>query len=151
MKNRLVSGIFNLAAFFIIAFAAIVVYPHPGIRSAEQSKQSGNDQWNAPAAADKLKNPLAENKEAALKGKNLFKTYCVTCHGESGKGNGPQAASLNPKPHDLTSEAVQKESDGAIYWKISTGKPPMLAWQYSLTENQRWQLVDFIRQLEKNK
>jgi len=32
----------------------------------------------------------------------MFKSYCAPCHGVSGKGDGPAAAALNPKPADLT-------------------------------------------------
>jgi mono/diheme cytochrome c family protein len=39
---------------------------------------------------------------ASLKGPDLFREYCATCHGEDGKGNGPVAPALNTKPSDLT-------------------------------------------------
>lgn len=145
MKKGLVSRIFYLSSFLVLAFAAFVIYPHTGTNAIQQSKQSGGQEWKAPASADKVKNPLVGNLSAVKEGKNLFNTYCTTCHGENGKGNGPQAASLNVKPKDLTSKAVQKESDGALFWKISTGKQPMIAWKYTLSEKQRWQLVDYIR------
>jgi mono/diheme cytochrome c family protein len=149
MKKRLVLRLLFLSSIFVLAFVAVTVYPDSGNRSAEQSKQSGNQDWKAPASADTLKNPFAHNSEATKKGKNLFNTYCTNCHGENGMGNGPLAESLTPKPHDLTSKPVKEESDGAIFWKITTGKPPMIAWQNTLSEKQRWQLVNYIRQLEK--
>ena len=111
--------------------------------------QSKNKPWIAPKSADKLKNPLKDNKEAAKEGKKLFSTYCVVCHGDKGEGNGSAAAALNPKPKNLTSSAVQKQTDGAIFWKITTGNSPMLSWESTLSKKQRWQLVDFIRQLKK--
>ncbi len=39
------------------------------------------------------------------KGKGLFAQYCAACHGPIGKGDGPAAAALNPKPTDLTNKA----------------------------------------------
>ena len=36
------------------------------------------------------------------KGKASFDQMCASCHGPSGKGDGPAAAALNPKPRDLT-------------------------------------------------
>ena len=134
-----------LTLFLILAFGAFIIYPSTGSISVQQSKQPGGHSWEAPAYADTLQNPLANNLTAAHKGKALFDNYCITCHGKTGKGNGPQAASLNVKPKDLTSKAVQKESDGALFWKISTGKQPMIAWKYTLSEKQRWQLVDYLR------
>jgi mono/diheme cytochrome c family protein len=111
----------------------------------------GGKKWVAPPMADKLTNPLKGNKEATEKGKDLFQTNCFTCHGENGHGNGPGAAALNPKPANLTSKEVHKQSDGAIYYKITTGFPPtaMISWRSNLSEKQRWELVNYIRELDK--
>ncbi|NJD23604.1 MAG: c-type cytochrome [Melioribacter sp.] len=111
--------------------------------------QAGGTDWKAPTYADKLKNPLAADAKAVKDGKNLFTTNCASCHGDKGDGNGPASATINPKPKNLTSKQVQEQSDGAIFWKITTGKPPMVSWQSALTEKQRWSLVNYIRQLNK--
>jgi hypothetical protein len=39
---------------------------------------------------------------------------------------------------------MSAETDGEVFWKISTGRPPMPTWQ-TLTETQRWELVNYIR------
>ncbi|MBI2388595.1 MAG: c-type cytochrome [Deltaproteobacteria bacterium] len=39
--------------------------------------------------------------------KQVFAQRCVACHGQSGKGDGPGAASLDPKPRDYTSAQWQ--------------------------------------------
>jgi len=70
----------------------------------------------------------------------------VSCHGAKGKGDGPAAVALNPKPADWTSPAVQAESDGEIFWKISTGRGAMPSWSF-LPETDRWALVRYIRSL----
>ena len=111
--------------------------------------QAGGSDWKAPQYVDKTKNPLAGEAKATKEGKNLFNTNCSICHGDKGEGNGPAAATLNPKPKNLTSKQVQEQSDGALYWKITTGKPPMISWQSALSEKQRWSLVNYIRQLNK--
>ena len=61
----------------------------------------------------------------------------MSCHGAKGKGDGAAAAALNPKPADWTSKQVQDESDGEIFWKISTGRGAMPSWRH-LPENDRW-------------
>ena len=63
---------------------------------------------------------------------SLFKTRCAPCHGESGKGNGPGAAALNPKPRDYTDVAwQQKVNDEEIkktilYGGAAVGKSPAM-------------------------
>lgn len=113
------------------------------------ANQQNNEPWKAPKSADELKNPFKDKKDAALDGKKIFIQNCVSCHGDGGIGNGVAAASLNPKPSNLTSKAVQQQSDGAIFWKISNGRGLMVAWQFTLSENQRWHLVDYLRDLGK--
>ena len=53
------------------------------------------------------------------------------CHGTSGKGDGPAGVNLDPKPKDHTSPVVQNQSDGALFWKITTGKLPMASYEKS--------------------
>ena len=112
-------------------------------------KVMAQGKWVAPASADNVKNPLAGNPNAAKDGKTLYITYCAPCHGEKGKGDGPAGGALNPKPANHSSSAVQSQSDGAIFWKLSEGRGPMAAYKNSLSEQQRWSLVSFIRTLKK--
>ncbi|MGE5681610.1 MAG: c-type cytochrome [Bacillota bacterium] len=115
----------------------------------QDNPQIGGTNWVAPESANKLKNPLKGNSKATKDGKSLFTTYCVSCHGNKGEGNGVAAASLTPKPKNLTAKQVQDQTDGAIFWKITTGKPPMISWQSTLSDKQRWSLVNYIRELGK--
>ena len=87
-------------------------------------------------------------------GEELFATYCATCHGESGAGDGPAAAGLDPKPADLGDGMMMRElRDGYLFWRITKGgtmepfNSAMPAWEEGLTEEQRWQLVTFIHSL----
>lgn len=116
---------------------------------SQENPQVGGTSWMAPENANKLMNPLKGNTKAIKEGKSLFTTYCVSCHGNKGEGNGVAAASLTPKPKNLTAKQVQDQTDGAIYWKITTGKPPMISWQSTLSDKQRWSLVNYIRELGK--
>lgn len=100
--------------------------------------------WDAPAAEKAKKNPLPHSAQVAAEGKKSAQVNCVTCHGASGKGDGPAAAALNPRPADWTSKRVQDMSDGELFWKISTGRGPMPPWKH-LPEKERWALVHHIR------
>lgn len=92
-------------------------------------------------------NPLDES--ATELGAETFQSTCASCHGEKGRGDGPASASLNPPPKNLF-ELKEQVGDDYLYWKISEGSlgTAMLAWKGILTEEQIWELVSFIRNLE---
>ena len=94
------------------------------------------------------RNPFKNKTSSALEGEKLFVHNCATCHGDKGLGNGPASVGLIPKPDNLTSEEIHKQSDGALFLGISKGAHgDMIAWKFVLSDNQRWHLVDYIREL----
>ncbi len=110
--------------------------------------QSILEKWTAPATADSLMNPLSGDPSAAESGKKIFMKACWTCHGTEGHGDGPASVDMTIKPARLNSLAVQQQTDGALFWKISNGRGEMAAFKESLSGKQRWQLVNFIRGLK---
>ncbi|MFY0654354.1 MAG: cytochrome c [Cyclobacteriaceae bacterium] len=109
-----------------------------------KSRQSGSD-WIAPKEAANLKNPLSINENVIKEGKKMFTKMCAICHGAKGKGDGVAGAALNPKPTNLTTAKVQDQKDGELFWKITEGRSPMASYKTILTEDQRWQLVSYMR------
>ncbi len=87
--------------------------------------------------------------EALTEGGKLFESFCVSCHGKYGHGDGVAGASLDPKPKNLA-ELQAQVTDDYLFWRISTGKPgtSMVAWNGILTEDQIWQIVVYIRALK---
>lgn len=63
----------------------------------------------APAAAAPAAATAAADTGAGAK---VFKTYCETCHGPAGKGDGPAAAALNPKPANFAVGAFKYDANG---------------------------------------
>ena len=104
--------------------------------------------WVAPKDADAKTSTVKDATVAATKGKTLFNQSCTACHGTKAKGDGPAGASLKPKPADLTSSAFLSQKDGAIFWKLSEGKGTMPSYKKALTDEQRWQIVAYLRQLK---
>ena len=126
-----------LARAVVLALASSV-----GIASAALAQAPGP--WVAPAAEKAKKNPLPDDKKVVEQGDKVAQINCASCHGAKGKGDGIAAAALTPKPADWTSKAVQDETDGELFWKISNGRGAMPPWKH-LSENDRWALVRYIR------
>lgn len=125
--------------FIIIVFILIIAVAFTAGISPNQNK------WTAPKSADNFKNPISRNDATIADGKKIFTNLCVVCHGNKGKGDGIAGMVLNPRPANFTSSFIQSQSDGAIYWKITTGKAPMASYEKTLSETQRWYLVNYIR------
>ncbi len=79
-------------------------------------------------------------------GRVVYQNNCATCHGVNGKGDGPAAANLNPKPVDLTVHTPM-HTDGELHWWITQGisGTAMPAWDTRLTEDERWLVVAYLR------
>ncbi|HUG36687.1 MAG TPA: cytochrome c [Candidatus Limnocylindrales bacterium] len=103
--------------------------------------------WVAPTSEKAKKSPVAASPQAVLQGRKVAAANCASCHGPGGKGNGPAAMALTPKPADWTSKKVQDETDGEMFWKITTGRGAMPAWRH-LPENDRWAIVQYLRSLK---
>lgn len=104
--------------------------------------------WPVPEAARKMKNPVPRSNATLSAAKAIFNDQCVSCHGETGKGDGPDAMMYEVQPADLTdAHMMGMMSDGEIFYKISEGRKPMPVFKKSLSDEQRWQLVHFVRTL----
>lgn len=106
------------------------------------------DPWKAPSNADALVDPMANDPKAIQKGQRIFSSLCWTCHGMSGKGDGPAAEGLKVHPADLGSASVQAQTNGAIYWKITHGRGEMASYEQVISREQRWAVVHYLRTLK---
>ena len=89
---------------------------------------------------------------AAQNAPSLFKDTCASCHGAAGKGDGPAAAALNPKPRDFSDcKVMAKDTDETLFKAVkgggqSIGRSAMMpSWGGSLTDAQIHELVSYIR------
>jgi mono/diheme cytochrome c family protein len=102
--------------------------------------------WSAISAARRLKNPVPPTAEAIAAAKPDYVEHCRSCHGEKGDGKGEKAPELSVAPGDFTdARAMSSRTDGQLFWQITRGRLPMPAFEDKLTDQQRWQLVDYIR------
>ncbi len=109
--------------------------------------------WPAAAEALALKNPLKATPENIASGREWYNQRCSDCHGKSGKGNGGLGPNLKRDgqplpPTNLVSKVVQANSDGELFWKITNGRSPMPSSRVRFEEQQRWQIVLYLRALK---
>lgn len=88
------------------------------------------------------------------RGKEKYRQFCAVCHGASGRGDGPAAAALNPKPRNYTDkEFVARMTDRAMFEIIKQGgaavkkSPSMPAWGEALRDEEIHDLIAYIRSL----
>ncbi|MCE6989461.1 cytochrome c [Dyadobacter sp. CY323] len=133
--------------------ASMIVLSGAGLAgfSSEEThfRQLQQDPWKAPAWADTLKSPYHEEPLTLAQGEELFTLYCASCHGEEGYGDGAAGGALGQKPANFHDTLVKSQSDGAFFWKISTGRGNMPPFKDVFTDEQRWQLVAYLRHLGK--
>jgi putative copper export protein/mono/diheme cytochrome c family protein len=99
------------------------------------------------AGAVEPQNPIAATPQSLAMGEGIYLRYCQACHGVSGRGDGPAAAALKPRPADLRVHMAAGHSDGHIFLKISEGVngTAMPSFAKTLTEEGRWHVLNFIR------
>jgi putative copper resistance protein D len=75
--------------------------------------------------------------------------HCSSCHGAGGHGDGPLAKNLPLPPADLTAPHTALHTAGDLFWWLTHGKPPgvMPGFAGQLTEEDRWDLINFLRTL----
>ena len=59
---------------------------------------------------------------------------CAIFHGNSGKANGAASVALDPHPTNFLNIDIKNERDGAIFWKMTEGRPPMSSYRTLLTD-----------------
>jgi mono/diheme cytochrome c family protein len=131
------------AIFLLIlgVVAAAIVYS--AVNNAPRS-------WPVPEEAKQLKNPFQPSAAALKSAREVYADKCAHCHGDTGKGDGQDASKYDPAPTDFTeSKRMSEATDGELFYKISEGKKPMPVFKNKLSEDQRWELVLFIRSLAK--
>ena len=118
--------------------------------------------WDIPALADREKNPLASDASALARGKALYASYCVRCHGPEGRNDGPDA-NRDEATADLTDGArIGINPDGVVFYKIWNGRfrPNMPAFGMkvsngrqtqpgTLSRDEVWAVVTYVQTLRK--
>ena len=133
--------------FLVIAVLALLIFGC-WINTAAAA-DSKSDKWVSPPESAAKKNPTASTPESIAAGQRIYLKTCAMCHGKTGDADGPAVIELNIHPAKLSDPQLLTQSEGALFWKITTGKKPMPAYGKRLSEADRWNLVNYIRTLPK--
>ncbi|HKT24587.1 MAG TPA: cytochrome c [Terriglobales bacterium] len=105
--------------------------------------KAGDGSWlmKVPQAARVRPNPMAADPESTTAGAKLFQQNCASCHGRNAQGR--------DKHPNLHSERLKTATPGELEWLLKNGslKNGMPSWS-RLPEEQRWQLVKYLKSLE---
>jgi mono/diheme cytochrome c family protein len=154
----LVGGVAGLQGLAIVYRWTHDMIETPGVRPGEMNfamapgslPRTGGQLYYSKEQRDAAalrKNPVAATPESIRKGANLYAVYCTPCHGPGGKGDGLVAAKF-VQPTDLSNPDLQKgRTDG--YWQsyLSVGGAVMPSYGESLSAEERWDVVNFLRTL----
>lgn len=116
-----------------------------GLLSMDRLAGQNASEWIAPDWSDTLINPYAYRTDQMEEARGNFVLYCSPCHGYEGKGDGAAGVGLPVKPRDFTLSNVMAQTDGALFWKLNTGRGNMVPYEILLPEEVRWQLITYIR------
>jgi len=104
----------------------------------------GKTSWTIPDGAADEKSPLASTPDVLKKGESLYNSFCATCHGPRGLGDGPDVDRKDTanQPANL---ALSKNLEGVVFYKIWNGRkaPKMPAFKSQLTKADTWALVAY--------
>ncbi len=99
-----------------------------------------------------LTNPIPPDQASLTRGAAHYATYCVNCHGAGGMGDGVIAQSLDPAPAPIA-HTSRMLGDDYLFWRISEGglhepfTSAMPRWQDLLDQNDRWDVINYVRAL----
>ena len=118
------------------AMAALVIAAYDGA--------AGSARWTAPESAREVKVPIEATADEVLQaGAVIYTAQCLRCHGEQGMGDGPLVSRLDTSPGNLK-QALEGQSPGEIFWKITTGLRPMPGYSTRLSELDRWRVTFYV-------
>lgn len=102
--------------------------------------------WMVSKKKQKDTNPITYSKESVKAGKIVFLANCKSCHGDPGKANG---LPLAPPPTDIALQTfLDKNSDGSLFHKMTDGQATMPTYKTILNNEQRWNIVNYIRSFD---
>lgn len=132
-----------MSSKFKSVFAVVFIFQFPLVSNFARA----DSDWNCPRDQS-LENPIKADAASSTRGRFIaLENGCIDCHGVQGSGDGAASAKLERTPANWRADNVVSETDGCLFWKLTTGRRPMPS-NENLSADDRWNLVNFIRSLQ---
>jgi mono/diheme cytochrome c family protein len=106
------------------------------------------DAWTVPDRRARAANPISADEADLERGREIFRRECASCHGETGRNDGPDAETTDMScARPLTDPALLERTDGELFWMIREGRDSMPNTLDVLRDQDRWLLVRYVRTL----
>jgi mono/diheme cytochrome c family protein len=129
-----------LASSFVIIFTCSAI--------AQDGKPQPKP-WQVPEEFKTMKNPVDKDKANIKAGMALYVKNCASCHGKTGLGNGVKSRTLKDYSGDFSSKYYQDQTDGEHFYKTKFGRGEMPKYEGKLTDEEMWQMVNYMRTFKK--
>ncbi|MBI4947353.1 MAG: c-type cytochrome [Bacteroidetes bacterium] len=107
--------------------------------------------WVVPEKSKAMKSPVKSDATSIASGKALYTKHCKSCHGATGKGDGPKSKELDTPTGDFTVD-LKGQTEGEIFYKIKEGRDDMPNFKKKLPDDADiWAMVNYVRSLAEAK
>ena len=106
-----------------------------------------DDLFDAKDAAASIINPVPATPASVALGRDLYMMNCFVCHGPKGQGDGPVIEHFGFSPVALNDEYVQDLADGQNFFTLTRGGFIMPFYRDALSPQERWHVINFLRQV----
>ncbi len=130
---KLLKTIFLGTALMILS-ASLIAQPKP---------------WAVPANYKSMKNPVGKGDASNKAGMAKYNSNCASCHGKTGLGDGVKARALKDFPGNFSKADFQDQADADLFYKTKIGRGDMPKYQGKLTDEDIWNIVNYMRTFKK--
>ena len=123
-----------------------------GAAAANQDAATADAASEPPAADDKVQKQSAEARrrvqQSLTRGSEVYRTFCISCHGATGAGDGPVAQRGFPPPPSLLIGKSREMKDGQLFHILTYGQGSMAPLAAQLPRARRWDVINHIRDMQ---
>jgi mono/diheme cytochrome c family protein len=127
-------------------------FPSAPATPAVTDERAPEDQASSEPSTSSLPGaePADRLNASVQRGGDVYRTFCVCCHGANGAGDGPVAKRGFPPPPPLTTGKSAQMKDGQLFHILTYGQGSMAPMAAQLTQDRRWDVINYVRNLQES-